>query len=761
MKRRTFLASLSALGQFPALQTDAKPGPAPVHAPGPIPPDDYQLPDWLQYARAVYFDGYSPPVYPHLDDFDAQKLLQIVTELGGNLVRFQPIGYWAYYPSKVFPVHAELGKRNLIEEVSRECRRVGVRQYCYTGYGAPFMLTPDILQRHPKYNDWLLRGPHGAPYGIYGHNGWMTPLPRLCVTGDVYREAIREVVRELCQHDIDGIYFDAPSPFGYSGICFCPNCRSNFKKFSGLSLDRLADMAKLGGLPFEWDELPEHVDMEALIAWYSWANELTRQDFLEFRKIIHGSGKFMLCHDGAWVGTSLPLEYRIPDGFMVEASREVYDRLTTGMMGASMTHPYKKVAQMYMGGYAVTWFGEPPHENPGIVHNSNLEDGDEILMEGFTNLACGNLPLYATANRLYFNVGDGSAKPAQEVFKLMRQAEGIQKGSVGVPYVTIMPTWSSQQLWQTKRRSWNWPLMSQGMALAMLDARVSFDIYPSTEMTEQWLKTQKVIALCGASGISQAEAEMLAKWVENGGGLLATYDTGLYNERGELRQDGGALKNVLGVAIKGEPLRSQPECFYRIKESHAALGQYATGAIVEGDGRLLPVEVLRGATLLADCWNLGTREVRGPAIVANSYGRGRTIYVSGSIEANYPYDRVTSNRRLLQSIVQYLAGGLAQPFRLKAPEGVYGLLRETAQGNPVLWILANVGFKDAAAGRMRQTYIPVTDVEVGLRIPKGRRVKELQLVRADRYIPFREEEGYVLGTIPSLHIAEIVHAVLS
>jgi len=294
----------------------------------------------------------------------------------------------------------------------------------------------------------------------------------------------------------------------------------------------------------------------------------------------------------------------------------------------------------------------------------------------------------------------------------------------------------------------------------MLDARVSFEIHPSTEITQQWLKTQKVIALCGASGISHREAELLTKWVENGGGLLATYDTGLYDERGVQRRDGGALKHLLGVKIEGEPLRSQPECFYRIKEAHTALGEYAAGTVVEGDGRLLPVALLPGATLLADCWNLGTREVRGPAIVANTYGNGRTIYINGSIEANYLYDRVVSNRRLLQSVIQYLSGGLAQPFQLEAPEGVYGVLRRSKQGDLVLWVLANVGFKDAAAGRMRQTYVPVNDIGVNVLVPQGRRVKEVRLVRAKRQIPFQEKSGYVLGQIPTLHIAEVVHIVL-
>ncbi len=102
-----------------------------------------------------------------------------------------------------------------------------------------------------------------------------------------------------------------------------------------MDLDRLASMAKLNGLPFEWNgNLPADADMEALAAWYAWANQLTREDLLDFRKMIHGSGKFMMCHNAqAWTGTSLPAQYRIADGFMMESSREIYDRLVTGMMG--------------------------------------------------------------------------------------------------------------------------------------------------------------------------------------------------------------------------------------------------------------------------------------------------------------------------------------------------------------------------------------------------------------------------------------------
>jgi hypothetical protein len=298
-------------------------------------------------------------------------------------------------------------------------------------------------------------------------------------------------------------------------------------------------------------------------------------------------------------------------------------------------------------------------------------------------------------------------------------------------------------------------MMSAGMMLAMLDARVSVDVNPSTEMSEPWLKGQRVVALCGASGIADKEARGLGTWVQSGGGLLVTYDSGLYDERGELRRDGGALKESLGLEMKGEPLESQPECYYRITRAHPALGGHGVGAVVMGDGSLVPVEVT-GGEVLAECWNLGTGQVRGPAVVAREYGKGRVVYVAGSLEAHYLTSRVRSIPRWLAAMVTYLGGGEPQPFELVAPLGVYGILRQALNGDLLLWVLADVGFKDAAAGRMRQEFITVTNLEVRIRVPKGKRVKRTRLVRAQSNMPFRLERGYAVTILPAVHIGELV-----
>jgi putative glycosyl hydrolase-like family 6 (GHL6) protein len=396
--------------------------------------DHYHPPDWLRYARAIYFEGYAPPVFPHVRDFDAKRIVELSLELGGDTLRFQPIGYRATYPSKVFPTYPELGNRDLIDEVSMECRRAGMHLYCYCvlANGMDTKLIDD-----PRYADYVLRDAAGKPYGSSTGYGNAEEI-KTCATGDPYRQMIRKVVYELCQHDTDGVYFDAPS--GYRGICFCESCQAGFRKFSGMDLERLRNVHEL-------EHPPENTDMKALGAWYDWANKLTEEDLVDLRKIIHGSGKFMLCHNGGtWRSGSFHLQYRYADGFMVEYSDEFYQRLVRALMGAAMARPTKKLAQTYMGGFDVAAIGHPPHNRPWTPHCLNLEDGDEIRMEGFADLAGGNMPLYGVVNRLLYRIGDGSTEPAKEVFSLARRAEPILKDSVPVAYVTIVPTAESLEL---------------------------------------------------------------------------------------------------------------------------------------------------------------------------------------------------------------------------------------------------------------------------------------------------------------------------
>jgi len=183
MERRAFLKnSVAGMSVFAGLMTGDATGERAKGISAPtkdlaVPADGYEPPSWLRYARAVYFEGYSPPLYPHLDKFDAERLVKVVQELGGDTLRFQPIGFWVYCPTKSkYPIHPELGNRDLLAETVGACRKAGLHIYCYTKYNNPFMLA-NYVDEHPEYLDWVMRGPDGKPSVTFDNLGWrMSPL---------------------------------------------------------------------------------------------------------------------------------------------------------------------------------------------------------------------------------------------------------------------------------------------------------------------------------------------------------------------------------------------------------------------------------------------------------------------------------------------------------------------------------------------------------------------------------------------------------
>jgi hypothetical protein len=101
------------------------------------------------------------------------------------------------------------------------------------------------------------------------------------------------------------------------------------------------------------------------------------------------------------------------------------------------------------------------------------------------------------------------------------------------------------------------------------------------------------------------------------------------------------------------------------------------------------------------------------------------------------------------------------------PRGFYGIpeglqpallpLRQARNGNLILWVLANVGFKDAAVGRMRQEFVPIANVEVSVLVPQGRQVKSVELVRKGQSASFIMDTGCAVLTLPVVPIGEVVH----
>jgi len=152
---------------------------------------------------------------------------------------------------------------------------------------------------------------------------------------------------------------------------------------------------------------------------------------------------------------------------------------------------------------------------------------------------------------------------------------------------------------------------------------VDKDLHATTPL----LQRARTIIMMNVGLVSDAEAETLRQFVRDGGALIASAETSLYDEKGRRRPD-FALADVFGCRY----LRPVNEgSVLTLKGKPPLLGGLA-GEINHADGSLA-VRAAEAADVLASLQDETGADA--PGLVANSFGKGRTVYFSGHPETGF------------------------------------------------------------------------------------------------------------------------------
>ncbi|HPO82784.1 MAG TPA: family 10 glycosylhydrolase, partial [bacterium] len=168
-----------------------------------------------------------------LPEYKLERIAEAVKrkkELHFNCEHFSAFGYEGgekgifYFKSSV----AEQVQLDLLDEYLRAAHREGIRVIIYFNV---HWLSPAIANKH---KDWVqLRRDGSVIDDVYGLG--MSP----CVNSPDYRKWSFQVIKDLAQYDIDGIFLDGPI-FIASG-CYCDACREKFKSEFGEDLPAKED----------------------------------------------------------------------------------------------------------------------------------------------------------------------------------------------------------------------------------------------------------------------------------------------------------------------------------------------------------------------------------------------------------------------------------------------------------------------------------------------------------------------------------------
>jgi hypothetical protein len=230
---------------------------------------------------------------------------------------------------------------------------------------------------------------------------------------------------------------------------------------------------------------------------------------------------------------------------------------------------------------------------------------------------------------------------------------------------------------------------------------------------------------------------MLIEYVGNGGRLMATYETSLYNIDGSQRRD-FALADIFGCHYTGEKVNTRKDFYQYISDPKHP--------VVQPDNTQTELLINAGHTLLCrptdqarkictyvpvvhnqppeKAWtNEWSREF--PTVVENTYKEGIVIYFANQPDLVAHEFGHPDMRNLLLRSIKYLAG-TSMIVETNAPESVHiGLTRSTRA--PAEYIFSMVNTTSAPVRPLR-TVLPVHDLDVKLNL--GRALGKFKILKS-------------------------------
>jgi hypothetical protein len=131
--------------------------------------------------------------------------------------------------------------------------------------------------------------------------------------------------------------------------------------------------------------------------------------------------------------------------------------------------------------------------------------------------------------------------------------------------------------------------------------------------------------------------------------------------------------------------------------------------------------------------------------------KGRLVFFPGDIERTMWLSGNTDLSHLLQNAIRWVAGSSA-PVEIEGRGFIEVFAWETEPGFAVH--VLNYTNPNVHRGWVREFY-PIGEQKVRMKLPSGRGIKRVELLRAGKDIPFKVRDGAVEFTIPSVEDYEV------
>ena len=202
---------------------------------------------------------------------------------------------------------------------------------------------------------------------------------------------------------------------------------------------------------------------------------------------------------------------------------------------------------------------------------------------------------------------------------------------------------------------------------ALLEGRFLFDFVHEDRLQLERIKKYAALILPNTALLSDEQCRQLREYVSQGGSLLATFETSMYNERNERRDDFG-LADVFGIHAAGPVigrLGNANPYMARIERPHPILDGFTDTHWIAGAEFRVPLKPVDNPVLTVvpgytayppELSYPPVSHTDEPAVVLRERGASRLAYFPGDIEPTMWLSGHTDLSRLLVNTIRWVAG---------------------------------------------------------------------------------------------------------
>ncbi|SEL96756.1 alpha-amylase family protein [Parapedobacter koreensis] len=643
-------------------------------------------------------------------------------------------GVVAFYPTNI-PLHyrsAWLNDTDPLGYLMAGCRKMGMSVILRTD---PHAVRDNVYQAHP---DWIAVTAEGEK-----RRHWANPeLWVTCALGPYNFEFMTQVNQEIMErYEPEAIFSNR---WAGHGICYCEHCQKNFRAFSGLDLPRTTDR-----LDTTYRKYNEWRIARLQELWFLWDEEIRKQKQTA-RYIPNGFPDKLITgkHSDFFFADQQARSGVIPPWANGRHAKEL--RATMGM---------KPQVGIFSVGVEERYRWK-----------DSVQSNAEIRIWVSEGVANGLRPCFVKFGGVIFDKRWMST--VENLYNTYHRNERYLRNTAPLADVAIVYSEQTDrnyggQPWQQNLRD-----HASGMYHALIEARIPFEMVSDRLMDDEHLKHFKVLILPNVAALSDAQCEQLIKYVENGGNIVGTFETSLYDAEGNQLADFG-LSRLFGVsydkAVEG-PLQNSYLTIRKGSEGYHPIleGLEDAPRIINGTHRIKVTphhnDFPSPITLVPTYPDLPMEDVfpRVPEtdireVYLNVHGKGKVAYIPWDIDRAFWQLMHSDHGRLIGNIVKWAIG----EDKLIESTGA-GVLDITVwqQDRSMTVHLVNLSNPMMMKGPFREI-LPITNQQVQVKLPDARTVSNVRLLVSQQSASYTQDGNRLNIVVDQIADHEIIGIDLS